>query len=318
MGKFNFIIILLLLSAVISAQSQVTSNEGVVGVKMASVYDKPDKKSKKLRSLSQNIQVKILKTQGDWYYIEAQEKEGWTEKSNIKLIIRTEESQTKNSEAPIKEKPVEQKKPERIKNEPPPTVPITKPKEENRTYLGQTHLFSPYMFGIKAGINIAKIDGNDVPSNADSRMGLTAGGFFVYRFGKGFGLQGEILYNQKGYVQGDSTSKIDYVSVPILIRYTLESGKLNPFINAGIELSYNTNKGLVTPDETYVYDDIKEFDSGLAFGGGIEYDLTGISYLILDIRYVMGLSTFHDKSVHDVEELDIKNNVLSITLGYTF
>ncbi len=315
MGRFYYFVILILSVAIVTVYSQVNSGEGIISVKMASVYSKPDTKSKKLRSLSQNIQIKILKIQGDWYYIEAQGKEGWTEKSNIKLIFRTEEDKT---ESQLKEKPAEQKKTETIKTEPAPKVVASKRKDESKSYFSQSSYFSPYTFGIKAGINNAQVVGNDVPDNADSRMGFCAGGFFIYRLYKGLGLQGEILYNQKGYIQGDSTSKIDYISLPILLRYTLELGNINPFINAGIELSYNTNKGLVTPDETYVYDDINEFDSGLAFGGGIGYNLTGISSLILDIRYIMGMSTIHDKSVHDVEELDIKNNVLSITIGYTF
>ena len=319
MCKFNFIVVLFLLSITISAQSQVTSSEGIVAVKTANVYSGPDTKSTKLRTLNENIQVKILQEQGDWYFISVKGKTGWTEKSNIKLIFRTEEPQINKDETAIKEKPSEQKRPEQINTElPPKVVNPEQDREDSKTYFGKTHYFSPYTFGIKGGINNSQLTGVDAPDNTESRVGFCAGAFFIYRLYKGLGLQGELLYNQKGYVIGDSTSNLDYVSVPVLMRYTLEFGNINPFINAGIEISYLANAGLVTPDKTYVYDDLKKFDTGLAVGGGIGYNLTGISSIILDVRYVIGLSTIHDKTVHDTDELDLKLNVMSITLCFTF
>jgi opacity protein-like surface antigen len=299
---YCFLVLLFLLSYV--SHSQNMSAEGLVSVKIANVYEKPDVKSKKLRSLSQNIHVNVLMTQGDWYFIEAQGKEGWIKKSDVKLIIKTEA-------------PSEQRQPEQIKTTEPPKVIEQKPRQE-KSYFNETNYFSPYTYGVKAGLNISSVQGDDIPISMDARKGFCAGVFFIYRLSGGFGLQGELLYNQKGFVQSDSTSKIDYVSLPILLRYTFDIGKISPFVNAGAEFSYNTNKGLKTADNTYVYDDIKPFDVGLSFGLGAGYNLTGISSLILDIRYTMGLSTIHDKTVHNTEELDLKNSVLSITFGYTF
>lgn len=304
MAKIFYLSLILILTIYFVSSSQNLSSEGLVSVKLANVYEKPDVKSKKLRTLSENIHVNVLMTQDNWYYIEAQGKTGWIKKSDVKLIIKTEP-------------PAQQKPPEQIKTEQPPKVTEAKPKQE-KSYFSETQFFSPYTFGVKFGLNVASVLGDDIPISMDSRKSFCAGAFFIYRLAGNLGLQGELLYNQKGFVQSDSTSKIDYISLPITLRNYFDFGKVFIFINAGLEFSYLINKGLVTKNETYVYDDIKEFDYGPTLSAGLQYNLTGISSLLFDVRYTKGFSTIHDKTVHNTEELDMKNSCLSITLGYTF
>ena len=51
--------------------------------------------------------------------------------------------------------------------------------------------------GVKAGINIANVSGDDV-ENADSKLGLIGGGFLTYKISDMFAIQPELLFTMKG------------------------------------------------------------------------------------------------------------------------
>jgi len=60
-------------------------------------------------------------------------------------------------------------------------------------------------------------------------------------------------------------------------------------------------------------DDTKSTEFSLAFGGGIGFSV-GNGELGVDIRYILGMSTFDDSS----DPLDLKNNVINFNLYYGF
>lgn len=299
--KKSFTIFVLLYVIFTYSLSADESRQGIVTGKLVPVYEQPDVNSAKLMTLSKNIKFTILKQQQGWYYIKVNNKNGWIENKTIDVVVDVPDED-------VKEIPIETKE---TKYE----VTAQKPKTDN--YNNQ-HYQSPINFGVRLGANISSVAGNDIPSTANTRFGLTAGGLMKYNLFRGFFLQTEILYNQKGFTQGDTSSNLDYISVPLLIGYSLNFGKISANANAGLELSYILNKGFVTPDETFVYDDVKSFDTGIAFGAGLGYKINMKNSIICDFRYIMGISTIHDKTVHDVEEMDIINNVLSFSIGYTF
>ena len=299
--KKSFTIFVLLYVIFTYSLSADESRQGIITGKLVPVYEQPDVNSKKLMTLSKNIKFTILKQQQGWYYIKVNNKNGWIENNDTEVINSVPEENVK--QVPIEPKETEDE------------ITITKPKTYEKDNSGDSPRIN---FGFRLGANISNVTGNDIPSTADSRLGLTAGGLMKYNLFRGIFLQTEILYNQKGFTQGDTSSNLDYISVPLLIGYSLNFGKISANANAGLELSYILNKGFVTPDETFVYDDVKSFDTGIAFGAGLGYYINSKNQIICDFRYIMGISTIHDKTIHDVEEMDIINNVLSFSIGYTF
>ncbi len=86
--------------------------------------------------------------------------------------------------------------------------------------------------GIKAGVNLNKIDG--VAFSDQFKYGYHAGGFATIWFGKKFGVQPELLYSQNSMrvdssftnalsiFQSDLTNvRLNYITIPILLNYKL-------------------------------------------------------------------------------------------------
>ena len=186
--------------------------------------------------------------------------------------------------------------------------------------------------GVKGGLNIAYLRGDDVDDEAiDSRMGLAVGGFVIYSVNEMFAVQPEVLvYTQKGAKveksEGagsiKSTIILDYVEIPILARVIIPvEGNVKPSLLLGPALGiqlraknkweYKLAEGSDSGEDDL--EDIRSTDFGFVFGGGVALDI-GASALTLDARYTLGL-TIIDATEH---EDDIKNGVISLMVGYSF
>ncbi len=181
--------------------------------------------------------------------------------------------------------------------------------------------------GVKGGVNLAKLGGSDAGST-ESKAGFVAGGFVEFMLGNMFAIQPEVLYSQKGAkesIGGDEVKlKVDYVEVPLLLKLNIpiEGSKVHPSVYAGPAVAFKASCKLaadiggVSASESC--DDagleIKSTDFGLAFGGGVSFDVGGAEVGV-DVRYTLGLSSIDDFSDPD----DIKNQVISImgTVGFS-
>lgn len=183
--------------------------------------------------------------------------------------------------------------------------------------------------GIKAGLNIASIGGNDADQilegqSLDSRTGFAGGLFFMYQFSNMFAIQPEAYYTMKGATYSESgadlTISLDYIEVPVLVKFIIpiQGSNIKPSIFAGPSIGFNmTAKSKVEFDgesqENDFKDETKSTEFSLAFGGGIGFPV-GNGELGVDIRYILGMSTFDDSS----DPLDLKNNVINFNLYYGF
>jgi len=187
-------------------------------------------------------------------------------------------------------------------------------------------------FGLKAGLNIAGLQG-DYPIELKSLSGFRFGGFFTLDLGGGLQIQPEAYYAQKGASYESSSSiygiaysikgklKLDYIEIPVLVKYVVQSASVEPFFYAGPYLGLKASaKGEVTADvegfggqtETEDLEDVKSTDFGVVFGAGVSLPLGSID-LIVDGRYTLGLSSISE----DLTE-SVKNGVLSILVGIGF
>lgn len=153
-------------------------------------------------------------------------------------------------------------------------------------------------FGVKLGANFATL--NDA-SGFDNKTGFVGGAFVGAKFSK-VGLQAELLYSQQGAEFDATDFDLNYINVPVLLKYYLIGG-------------LNVQVG---PQFGFLVDDNIEDSVGNAFEAET-FDLSGVAGLGIDLpfglradaRYIFGVTDTFDV-------IDGKNGVFTIALGYSF
>jgi hypothetical protein len=190
-------------------------------------------------------------------------------------------------------------------------------------------------FGIKGGISLAKIGGDDskqtfnlgdydptlagippIVIEPKTKVGFVAGISYKINLILGLAIQPEVLYIQKGAIyesstislasiypgasiDGKVTIKLDYIDIPILVKYSLPIPVISPYIEGGVsygilvsakfkeEATINGVPGVTQPpsQENDIKDQMKKSDLSIQLGVGVEFTI-----LEVDARYVMGLS----------------------------
>jgi hypothetical protein len=183
--------------------------------------------------------------------------------------------------------------------------------------------------GPKAGLNIASIGGDDADQilegqSLDSKTGFAGGVFFMYQFSNMFAIQPEAYYTMKGATYSESgadlTITLDYIEVPLLFKLLIpvEGSNIKPSVFVGPSIGFNmTAKAKVEfegeSEENDLKDDTESTEFSLAAGAGLGF-MVGQNELGVDVRYILGLSTF-DKSS---DPWDLKNNVININAYFGF
>ena len=202
-----------------------------------------------------------------------------------------------------------------------------------------------FSFGIKAGANFAAIGNSDEPlfdpadafdlselnfvsSSGGDNGGLTAIYFGVYAeipVSETFSIQPELLYSKQGGTQDgslvfqeanvnyESTFNLSYLTVPIMAKFyvakglSLEAGPQIGFLLKS-EVDIEVNNALLASSTT---EDVKDFtkSTDFAFNIGAGYQLN--SGLNFNLRYNIGLTDAY-------EDIDAKNSVFQVGVGYTF
>jgi hypothetical protein len=185
--------------------------------------------------------------------------------------------------------------------------------------------------GPTIGINFATFNGNDANQfgNLSSKTGLYIGGFFNIRFTELFALQPEMAFTMKGSdgtinIYGynyNITYKTNYIEIPVLLKFYIpiqgaRTIKPNLYIgpafafkvSSNVEVSANGNGQTADISNT-----TKDFDLGLAFGGGIGF-LVGRGVLDFSLRYTLGLTSIDDSGAN----MEVTNGVIAIIANYAF
>lgn len=154
-------------------------------------------------------------------------------------------------------------------------------------------------FGIKAGANFATL--NDA-TGVKNKTGFVVGIFGGIKFSDKLGIQADLLYSQQGAKFSGGDFDLNYVNVPVAIKYYLIKG-LN--VQLGPQFGF-----LVDDNVKDVFGNLVEaetFDlSGLA---GVGFDLPlGIR---LAARYHFGLTDTFTAGKG-------KNSVFNLSVGYSF
>lgn len=162
--------------------------------------------------------------------------------------------------------------------------------------------------GVEAGANFSNFVGSGVSglgSANDSKLGLVGGGFVCLNFGSSFAIRPEVLYAQKGnQVSGTSTTtQLDYIEIPVLLKLSLGSPVVNPGILFGPAFAWNvvarnSNGGNIP--------NVSTSDIGLV--AGLELD---IDKFLISGRYELGFNNV-------AQNVNVQNGTITLLAGYSF
>lgn len=169
------------------------------------------------------------------------------------------------------------------------------------------------VLGLKLGMNLSTVSGDDIPDTKESILDWVGGAFVMIPLGKGISLQPEILYSREGLkytadvnpsgspIMADFNNVSEYIKIPILVKAVLPvKGLLRPNFFFGPYVSFLTKSTLkIELDDSLLEKrDIKEFsknlDIGFVAGLGVDVNIGKSGTILMDIRYAMGMVTVND------------------------
>lgn len=182
-------------------------------------------------------------------------------------------------------------------------------------------------FGIKGGLNVANQSASGwgiEPISTSPLISFHIGGFVEIKISDKFSIQPELLYSLLGskysfllrqtgdpneLTIGDVVVSLSYINIPVMFKYYVIE-KLNLEVGPQIGILISSKENISQSESSYSSnnDNFEPIDFGLNLGGG--YDIT--ENISAGVRYNFGL--------YDVKKgnVETKNNVLSLSLGYKF
>lgn len=177
-----------------------------------------------------------------------------------------------------------------------------------------------FNYGVKIGSNFAtQSKAGGLYDNEDINTGIQAGIFANLPLNQSIKLQAEINYNQKGSATKDITNSYDYLTVPVLAKFSLGKSNNTPLnfnvyagpyaaflINAESEISMPENDATID-----MKDETENFEAGVMGGFSLSYPINDKN-IFLDFRLGLGLNSF------DKNDDDLRNKYFGINLGFEF
>ena len=187
-------------------------------------------------------------------------------------------------------------------------------------------------FGIIAGGTFSNIRTSDDISSSN-RTGTIFGATLQLPVSSTFTIQPELLFLNKGakFTQstkavGGGSFRLDYLEVPLLLRYDFSRGVVAPHIYAGPSVGFNVGCGIEyrgTTGSAGANTDCgednfkpKTLDYGLTVGGGLDFNLGGLA-LTGGARYGIGLADIRNDNSGEFKSR-VNNGVLSLYVGVLF
>ena len=181
-------------------------------------------------------------------------------------------------------------------------------------------------FGIIAGGTYSNLRSAD-DLDFKRRRGTIFGGSVQLPLGSVITLQPEFLFLNKGTKfketssSGESNVRLDYLELPVLLRYDFSRETIGPHIYAGPSVGFNVGCKLevnALPSTDCTDDNLKpkKLDYGVTIGTGIDFNLGGIA-ATGGLRYGIGLADIRNDN-NDEFKSRVNNGVLSLYVGLLF
>lgn len=153
-------------------------------------------------------------------------------------------------------------------------------------------------FGIKAGLNFANLKG-DGAEDFNVLTNFHIGALYEARVFEHVYVQPELLYSVQGAKVEDEEIKLNYFTVPVLLKIYI-NGSFN--LQAGPQMSM-----LLSESDNFKPFKSETFDFG--WTGGLEFFVTDSFFI--QARYYGGTTDISGNT-------DLKNTVVSTSLGFVF
>lgn len=168
-------------------------------------------------------------------------------------------------------------------------------------------------FGVKGGLNLAKADFNKSDLKTDNFTGFFIGPMAEVTIPVvGLGVDGAVLFSQRGIKAGDESIKENGLDIPINLKYTFGLGSmLGIYVAAGPDFYFN-----FSGDKKY--DDFGDFNRknaqvGINVGAGVKL----VKHLQVGVNYNIPLGDSGDFSVATVKD-SYKMKMWQISAAYIF
>jgi len=201
-----------------------------------------------------------------------------------------------------------------------------------------------FSLGVVGGVNSSKLKasgdqliavplpaGGNAQGSFNSRTGYAIGGVAEYYFSPMVGLSVQPMYSQHGSkfvfdgpvvapLSSESTIKLSYVDIPVMLKVQLGSSNVKPYMTSGFTLGFLTSaKSVGGGEETNIKDNVKSTNSSWSIGGGLNLSVTGKT-VFMEGRYTRGLSTIDEEL--QVQPLsattELKTKGFQFLVGVTF
>lgn len=161
--------------------------------------------------------------------------------------------------------------------------------------------------GLKAGLNFANqnYDADGLSISPDARTAFHFGAFANLSLSDNLGLQPELLYSAQGSEFDGSESNVNYLTLPVLVRYNI-----NDMFSAHVGPQLGFLLSAEDEDGNDFSDSVTGTDLGLAFGAQVDLPVGFVG----GVRYILGLSDINDDDT--ASALEVRNRNFQIYVGY--
>lgn len=177
------------------------------------------------------------------------------------------------------------------------------------------HAQLPIKFGLKGGLNITKVKFDKDIAKSDNRSGFFIGPMAEFTLPiVGIGADIAVLYDQKNIEVNDTKEKLQFIDVPINLKYTLGLGDFaGIYFATGPQFSFNVGDKKLFDAETYK---MKSSNFSWNVGAGVKL----INHVQIGYNYNIGLGKTAEVNspLDPVKKIKMKNNAHQISVAYIF
>jgi opacity protein-like surface antigen len=171
--------------------------------------------------------------------------------------------------------------------------------------------------GVKGGLNLVKADFDKSDVKTDNFTGFFIGPMVEATVPiVGLGVDGALLFSQKGIKEGKHTEKINGIEVPVNLKYSIGLGSLAAvYLAAGPSFFFSLKDGIGSGEDKW---DIKKSQLGVNLGAGVKL----VKHLQVGVNYHLPLGDTAEfkadlGTLGQVKE-SFKTKVWQVSVAYIF
>ncbi len=193
----------------------------------------------------------------------------------------------------------------------------------------------PPRVGLLGGFHLSNLDLDPDPADTDNSFLTRAhiGGLAEFELSPVLSFQARGMYVQKGAVlEGDlgnligiGETVIDYITVPLLLKFSTDVSNVRPYVVVGPEIGFKTRAKATITDATVLDageefsidlgDEVRSTDVALDFGGGVEIPYKRVVFLLEGI-YSLGLKNISVDSEEGDGEASTRTLLFSVGVRF--